>query len=137
MLPCINECILRRYMTEISEDIIKADDIAAAVEKRRTLKWYKRVQYYYDGLLQVAQMQRFYQSNISGFTLLSTISSGRNTAATTARWIYFYRLFHAAFGRSVKESSSVLEDLYKTVADYVEKLYKTGISPPWADSGLS
>ena len=57
--PCVNECILRRYMSEISENIIKADDIVAAVEKRRTLKWYKRVRYYYDGLLQVAQMQRF------------------------------------------------------------------------------
>ena len=32
--PCIDECILRRYMTEISENIIKADDIVAAVEKR-------------------------------------------------------------------------------------------------------
>ena len=41
--PCINECILRRYMSEISDNIIKADDMVVAVEKRRTLKWYKRV----------------------------------------------------------------------------------------------
>ena len=62
--PCINECILRRYMTEISDNVIKADDIASAVEKRRTLKWYKRVRYYYDGLQSIAQMQQFYQANI-------------------------------------------------------------------------
>ena len=37
---------------------------------------------------------------------------------------HFYRQFHASFGRSLKESSTVLEDLYKNVADYVEKLYK-------------
>lgn len=122
--PCINECILRRYMTEISEDIIKADDIAAAVEKRRTLKWYKRVQYYYDGLLQVAQMQRFYQSNISGFHIAEHDKLWKEYCGNYCKMDHFYRLFHAAFGRSVKESSSVLEDLYKTVADYVEKLYK-------------
>lgn len=122
--PCINECILRRYMTEISEDIIKADDIAAAVEKRRTLKWYKRVQYYYDGLLQVAQMQRFYQSNISGFHIAEHDKLWKEYCGNYCKMDHFYRLFHAAFGRSVKESSSVLEDLYKNVADYVEKLYK-------------
>lgn len=111
-------------MTEISEDIIKADDIAAAVEKRRTLKWYKRVQYYYDGLLQVAQMQRFYQSNISGFHIAEHDKLWKEYCGNYCKMDHFYRLFHAAFGRSVKESSSVLEDLYKNVADYVEKLYK-------------
>ena len=35
--PCINECILRKYMSEISDNVIKADDIVTAVEKRRTL----------------------------------------------------------------------------------------------------
>ena len=122
--PCINECILRRYMTEISEDIIKADDIAAAVEKRRTLKWYQRFQYYYDGLLQVAQMQRFYQSNASGFHIAEHDKLWKEYCGNYCKMDHFYRLFHAAFGRSVKESSSVLEDLYKNVADYVEKLYK-------------
>ena len=122
--PCINECILRQYMTEISEDIIKADDIAAAVEKRRTLKWYKRVQYYYDGLLQVAQMQRFYQSNASGFHIAEHDKLWKEYCGNYCKMDHFYRLFHAAFGRSLKESSTVLEDLYKNVADYVEKLYK-------------
>lgn len=122
--PCINECILRRYMTEISEDIIKADNIAAAVEKRRTLKWYKRVQYYYDGLLQVAQMQRFYQSNISGFHIAEHDKLWKEYCGNYCKMDHFYRLFHAAFGRSLKESSTALEDLYKNVADYVEKLYK-------------
>ena len=36
----------------------------------------------------------------------------------------YYRLFHASFGKSLKESATVLEDHYKSVADYVEGLYK-------------
>lgn len=122
--PCINECILRKYMSEIADNIIKADDIVKAVEKRRTLKWYKRVRYYFDGLLQVAQMQQFYQSNIGGFHIAEYEKLWKEYCGNYCKMDHFYRQFHAAFGRSLKESSTVLEDLYKNVADYVEKLYK-------------
>lgn len=122
--PCINECILRRYMSEISDNIIKADDMVVAVEKRRTLKWYKRVRYYYDGLLQVAQMQQFYQANIGGFHIAEYSKLWKEYTGNYCKMDHFYRQFHAAFGKSLKESCTVLEDLYKNVADYVEKLYK-------------
>ena len=122
--PCLNECILRRYMSEISDNIIKADDIVAAVEKRRTLKWYKRVRYYYDGLLQAAQMQQFYQTNISGFHIAEYTQLWKEYTSNYCKMDHFYRQFHTVFGRSLKESNTVLEDLYQNVADYVEKLYK-------------
>lgn len=122
--PCINECILRRYMSEISDNIIKAGDMVAAVEKRRTLKWYKRVRYYYDGLFRVAQMQQFYQANIGGFHFAEYSKLWKEYTENYYEMDYFYRQFHLAFGKSLKESSTVLEDLYKNVADYVEKLYK-------------
>lgn len=122
--PCINECILRKYMTEISDNIIKADDIIKTVEKRRTMKWYKRVRYYYEGLLQVAQMQQFYQSNIGGFHIAEYTRLWKEYCGNYCKMDYFYRQFHASFDRSLKESSTVLEDLYKNVAEYCEKLYK-------------
>lgn len=122
--PCINECILRRYMTEISDNVIKADDIASAVEKRRTLKWYKRVRYYYDGLQSIAQMQQFYQANISGFHIAEYATLWKEYTGNYCKMDHFYRQFHTAFGKSLKESSTVLEDLYKKVAEYAEKLYK-------------
>lgn len=122
--PCINECILRKYMSEISDNVIKAADIVAAVEKRRTLKWYKRVRYYYDGLLQVAQMQQFYQANVGGFPVAQYTELWKSYTQNYCKMDHFYRQFHAAFGKSLKESSTVLEDLYKNVADYVERLYK-------------
>lgn len=122
--PCINECILRHYMAEIANNIIKTEDIVAAVEKRRTLKWYKRVRYYFDGLLQVAQMQQFYQQNIRGFHIAEYDKLWKEYCGNYCKMDHFYRLFHTAFGKSLKESSTVLEDLYKGVAGYVEKLYK-------------
>ncbi len=122
--PCINESILRHFMTEIADNIIKTEDIVAAVEKRRTLKWYKRVRYYFDGLLQVAQMQQFYQQNIQGFHIAEYDKLWKEYCSNYCKMDHFYRMFHTAFGKSLKESSTVLEDLYKGVAGYVEKLYK-------------
>lgn len=122
--PCINECILRKYMTEISENVIKAPDIIATVERRRTMKWYKRVQHYYDGLLQVAQMQQFYQEHRTGFHIAQHTQIWKEYCGDFCKMDYYYRLFHAAFSRSLKESTTVLEDLYKNVAEYAERLYK-------------
>ncbi len=122
--PCINESILRHFMTEIAESIIKIEDIVVAVEKRRTLKWYKRVRYYFDGLLQVAQMQQFYQQHAQGFHIAEYKEFWTEYCNDYCKMDRYYRLFHTAFAKSLKESSTTLEDLYKGVAGYVEKLYK-------------
>lgn len=122
--PCINECILHKYLSDISNNIIKADDISQTVEKRRTLKWYKRVRYYYDGLLQVAYMQQFYQENADGFHFAEYTKLWAEYTGNYCKMDHFYRQFHAAFGKALKEYDTGLEDLYKNVADYVEKLYK-------------
>lgn len=122
--PCIDESILRRFMTEIAENVVKIEDITAAVEKRRTMKWYKPVRHYYDGLLQVAQMQRFYRENIGGFHIAEYEKLWQAYCSDYCQMDTYYRRFHTAFGRSLKESCTVLEDLYKGVAAYVEKLYK-------------
>ena len=39
--PCINEVILTKLMTEISDHIIDVDTITSTVEKRRTCAWYE------------------------------------------------------------------------------------------------
>ena len=122
--PCVDECILRRYMTEISDQVIRSDEIVAAVERRRTLKWYPRVRYYYDGLFQAAQMQQFYQANAGGFPIAEHETLWKEYCGNYCKMDHFYRQFHAAFGRSLKESTTELEDLFKNVADSVETLYK-------------
>lgn len=130
--PCIDECILRKYMTEISENIIKAPDIIAAVERRRTTKWYQRVKYYYDGLLQAARMQQFYQEHMAGFHIAQHAHLLKEYCSDFYKMDYFYRLFHADFMKSMKESYIILDDLYKNVANYAEHLYKN-----WYLSALS
>lgn len=121
--PCINECIIRRFMTEISENIIKVEDIVRAINTRRTMKWYKRVRHYYDGLYQVANMQKFNRNHIAGFHIAEHSKLFKAYCDEYYKMDTYYRHFHSAFGKSLKESSTVLEDLYKNVAEYVENLY--------------
>ena len=47
-------------MTEISDNIIDVDVITKTVEKRRTCVWYEYFRNFYEGLLQVANMQEFF-----------------------------------------------------------------------------
>ncbi len=56
VFPCVNEVILVKLMTEISDHIIDVDTITQTVEKRRTCVWYDGVKNYYEGILQVAKM---------------------------------------------------------------------------------
>ena len=61
IFPCVNEVILIKLMTEISDHIIDVDTITQTVEKRRTCVWYDDVKNYYEGILQVARMQAFFK----------------------------------------------------------------------------
>ncbi len=69
-------------------------------------------------------MQQFYQAHIAGFHIAEHKKLWKEYCSELYKMDYYYRLFHTAFGKSLKESSTVLEDLYKNVADYVENLYK-------------
>lgn len=122
--PCINECILRRFLNEIGGQVIKTDSIIRAVEKRRTLKWYKRVASYYEGILQIAGMQQFSREHAGGFHVVEADVLWKKYAKEYYMMDTYYRRFTSAFNRSLKYSNTVLEDAYKAAAEYAEGLYR-------------
>lgn len=121
--PCINECILTLLMNDIHNDIVDVNAITATVEKRRTLAWYEGVSCYYEGLVQVANMQAFYHEHASGFHLALAHQIWRAYASDYYRMDTCYRLFHRCFERSLTASNEALDDLFKQVTDKVEALY--------------
>lgn len=121
--PCINECILTKLMTEISDHIINVDVIKRAVEKRRTCVWYDEVKNYYDGILLVADMQAFFYDHSTGFHTVEPKAVWKEYTETYYLMDTYYRKFHLCFEKSLKESNSVLDDLFKHVAEKVEGLY--------------
>ena len=121
--PCIDECILTSLMKEIGDHIIQVESIRLVVEKRRTMPWYQSVAGYYEGLLQVANMQAFFTEHSAGFHTVEPHRIWREYTSDYYRMDTYYRLFHLCFQRSLKESHPLLDDLFKQVADKVEGLY--------------
>ncbi|MDO4570713.1 MAG: BREX-1 system phosphatase PglZ type A, partial [Planctomycetia bacterium] len=125
LFPCINECILGSFMTEISNQIIRVDAIRAMVEKRRTCAWYECVKDYYEGILQVANMQAFFLAHSAGFHTVEARGVWKEYTEDYYKMDTYYRQFHCAFARSVENPQPLLDDLFKHVADKVEGLYET------------
>ena len=69
-------------------------------------------------------MQKFYHDHASGFHIAEHQKLWGAYLEDYYKMDTYYRLFHTSFGKSLKESATVLEDHYKGVADYVEGLYK-------------
>ena len=121
--PCVNEVILIHLMKDINNEIIDVDAITQAVQKRRTCVWYDAVAVYYDGLLQVANMQSFYLEHAAGFHEAQPELAWKAYTEDYYRMDTYYRQFHVAYGESLKGYKRTISDLFSHVADQVEKLY--------------
>ena len=121
--PCINECILQMLMREIDDYIIDVDAISSVVGKRRTMAWYDNVSCYYEGLLQIANMQAFFRDHASGFHLAQAREIWDAYTSDYYKMDTFYRRFHLCFNRSLIVSNEVLDDLFKHVVEKAEGLY--------------
>lgn len=123
IFPCIDECILKKLMTDIIDQTINVDVIIDTVEKRRTMLWYAWVQNFYAGVLEVAHMQKFYLDHSAGFHTVEPHKVWKEYTSDYYQMDTYYRLFHVAFGKSLNSSNSLLDDLFKHVADSVEGVY--------------
>jgi uncharacterized protein (TIGR02687 family) len=135
--PCINECILKILMKEINHYIINVDTISSVAEKRRTMVWYDKVSCYYEGLLQVANMQTFFHDHASGFHLAQARQIWETYTTDYYKMDTYYRQFHLCFDRSLTVSNEALDDLFKHVVEKVEGLYNgwylTQLGSNWSD----
>lgn len=123
IFPCIDECILKKLMTDIIDQTINVDVIIDTVEKRRTMLWYAWVQNFYAGVLEVAHMQKFYLDHSAGFHTVEPHKVWKEYTSDYYQMDTYYRLFHVAFGKSLNSSNPLLDDLFKHVADNVEGVY--------------
>lgn len=121
--PCIDEVILTKLMTEISNHIIDVDTITSTVEKRRTGVWYDPFMHFYEGILQVANMQNFFKEHSAGFHIAEAKGIWKEYTESYYQMDTYYRLFHLSFQRSLQTSNVLLDDLFKHVVEKVEGLY--------------
>lgn len=121
--PCIDECILNTLMQEVCHGLIRVDAIRAVVATRRTKAWFCNVAPYYEGMLQVANMQEFCLAHHEGYHLAKPQEIWRAYEADFYRMDSYYRRFHLCFTRSLTLCQDGPADLFKQVVDVVEGLY--------------
>ncbi|WP_300261607.1 BREX-1 system phosphatase PglZ type A [uncultured Cloacibacillus sp.] len=124
IFPSIHEVILKRFFLETAEQVVKPDLILKTVENRRTSGWIDHFSYYYDCLYFIAKMHEFYQNNATGFHIVEPKAVWKLYIKTAYEMDGFYRHFYDAFGRTLKDSNPLLEDMLKRAAEYVEGLYQ-------------
>ena len=124
VFPCLDEVILIKLMTEIGDHIIDVDVIKRTVEKRRTCVNYEPFKDYYEGILQVANMQAFYKEHSTGFHSAEAKKVWEEYTSEYYKMDTYYRLFHKSYGESLKAYNSDLHDLFRSVMEKVEGLYK-------------
>ena len=122
--PAINESILKRYLKEISENVIKVEDITGAVENRRTAAWYALTEDYLESLYYIAKMKEFYLSHIDGFHIVEPAKVWKLYTTDAYEMDSHYRHFHFCFGNTLKSPNALLEDALKRCSDIVEGLYR-------------
>ena len=125
VFPCVNEVILVKLMTEISDHIIDVDTITQTVEKRRTCVWYDDVKNYYEGILQVAKMQAFFKEHSAGFHTVEPAKVWKEYTTEYYVMDTYYREFHKSYSESLKNYHEELSDLFTHVMEKVEGLYTT------------
>ena len=122
-------------MTEISNQIIDVEVITKIVEKRRTCAWYTGFANFYDGILQVANMQEFFKEHSAGFHTAQARDVWKNYTEDYYKMDRYYRQFHLSFQRSLETSNMLLDDLFKHVVDKVEGLYAHWFLANWEPTG--
>lgn len=124
VFPAINESILKRFLTEIGENVIKVEDIITAVENRRTAAWYALTEDYLESLYYIAKMQEFYLAHIDGFHIVEPAKVWKLYTTDAYEMDSHYRHFHFCFGNTLKSPNALLEDVLKKCSDVVEGLYR-------------
>ena len=123
IFPSIDESILKRIFTDISENIIKSELIKEVVENRRTSRWYESFKNYVESLNYISEMQDFYLANNQRFHIVEPVKIWNFYINEGFLMDQYYRQFHFYYGNALNHPNYVLEDLLKKCTDVVEGLY--------------
>lgn len=123
-LPCIEEVILKKMMEDVLNHLVDADKLIHIIENRRTAVWYEKYACYYEGLIQVANMLKFYNEHINSFHDVQARDLWNKYTQDYYHMDTYYRLFHVAYSQVLQDANPLLDDLFKQVVEEVEKEYK-------------
>ena len=123
IFPTLNEVILLKLMQDAANHNVNVPLVKQIVEKRRNSFWYEKYAAYYEGLLQVALLQEFYQQHAAGFHTVEPAKLWQQYTEDYYRMDTYYRRFQNCYATVRYDNHADLQDAFKGVMDFVENLY--------------
>ena len=126
VFPCLNECILTNLFQSLSHGADRADEVTKIVQHRKDLRWFGRVEPYFDALVAAAAAQKFYRGHLNGFHYAQPVDVWQ---AYTKDWYAMdtcYRSFCKAMDSCHKTTSDLpttLDDSLEALASWMERIY--------------
>lgn len=123
VLPCVDEVLVGGLMNRLAQGMDCCDEAARVVAQRRSTAFGARIAPYYDALSAAVEAQRFCRAHAGAYHLASAQEVWK---AYTGEWFVMdahYRRFCCAFEECLVDANPVLEDVAKTLADYVDRIY--------------
>lgn len=150
VFPCVNEVILVALLGSLAEGSDRSAEALGMRQRRKNLKWYKRVSCFFDLLAEAAESERFYRDHPQGFHAASPDEAWKDYVKDWCAMDGVYRRFCTALDECQLNSEEVpdaLRDAADKVAERVENLYVNwflpGVNncwigccePEWAERG--
>ena len=126
IFPCINESILLNLSTALATGADIAAETMAVCQRRKDLKWYKRVDCYFEVLSCAAQVEAFRREHASGFHAVDAKEVWKLYLGDWHRMDASYRRFCVAYDRCLVKTEDIpdnLRDSIDSLADWVERVY--------------
>lgn len=123
IFPCIDTIIINMLMRDVAQDIIDTALIRNVVEKRRTCAWYSGLNIYYEGLIQLSNMQDFYIAHSAGFHETDPYELWNKYTGEYCLMDTCYRNFHLQYAQGLKQYHGELGDLWDKVKHKAERIY--------------
>lgn len=140
VFPCVSEAILAGLMGSMAQGADRSAEALSVRQKRKDLKWYKRVAPYYDLLAAAAEAEAFYRGHAKGFHEPSARDAW---SAYTSDWCSMdsaYRAFCTALDACQLKAEDVpdaLRDAAERLAEREEGLYANwylpGVNACWVN----
>lgn len=132
VFPCVSEAILAGLMGSIAQGADRSAEALSVRQKRKDLKWYKRVSPYYNLLAAAADAEAFYREHAKGFHEATAKDAWK---AYTSDWCSMdsaYRAFCTALDACQLKAEDVpdaLRDAAERLAEREEGLYANWFLP--------
>lgn len=123
IFPSVDEVILSHIMEDVGNDLVDIGKIRKIAEKRRTTVWYKDRAVYYEGLLQLANMEEFSRTHAESFHTVLPKNVWEEYTKDYYKMDTFYRLFRNCYTRSLQSYDGDLQEHFAAVAQRAEGMY--------------